>query len=936
MKSVVFGVAPAGRCLGAAGLRSFGNPRPISALILILLIHLPSPGTVVALDSVVSASGRVDALHQLLLRHGFGDGSAGALAPFRFGPGSRLDAQRAQEETNREYRGIDYSTLLGGVGEDVINDIVIRDDGVIYVAGQTNSLDFLADPGSTRFLGSDAFVIKLAPDGQSILATRVLGGSGDLDIALALRLVGGHLYMVGSTNSDDLPVSADAQQRQYGGNTDGFVAKLDEEDLSVEYVSYLGGSGTDAVTGIARSAADEVVLVGLTTSGDFLAECGRRLDSFLLRIDTGDLGVRGSLCLGGSGDEFPLAVSVDEIRGYTVIVGSTNSTDFPLEQPLQASFAGGENDAYITLVDRMGQIRSSTYWGGSEGDQAWGVATASDGDTYIVGTSYSPDFPVSPGLEMGLSGIFAGFVVRLRIQDDGLLSMRYSRLLGGHAPSLAGTGAYGVALDGADHPVIVGATDAVDFPVTLAPQPNYAGFGDGYVTMLNPDGQVEFSTFLGGSLIDNPNAVAVHGGAIVVAGVTQSSDFPLVAPVQGRPYGSDAFVTRISNEPVALECLYVASPQDKSVTIVDTSRRRVTGALSAASLAPNIVKMAASADGRLYVLEGDPVNGPNLSVTDGEASRGVAVLDTATGAFLGRFGSFASPSDLFVSHDGQEVDVIDAGGLTSFDAAQQQSLAMIPLVEPSRAAFDVTTGTAYVLTNNGSHIAVVDVPLRRIVRDMPLDRASLALDVAVAPTARLLLVVESLESRLVVRDALSGTVQWSVPVGPGAHVVTLSANERLAFVGHRYGSGWVTVIDMIAKQVIALLSFESGVEDLAVTPDGAFAFVTTGAQEQSWVIDVRTLQVIASIPIGGSAEKVAIGASWNRCRVETPCDGDCNNDGNVRVNELVTMVGILLGTLERSACPSLGNNGDPIAIDYVIRAVRASLEGCSCCAIPPR
>lgn len=818
-------------------------------------------------------------------------------------------------------RGIDYSTYFGGQGSDVIHGIVVGDDGAIYVAGGTTSLDFLEDGSTARYGGFDPFVLLLAPDGRQVVRSKVISGSGDFDLALAVYLQGDMLYVAGSTNSSDFPITADAVQLDYRGHVDGFLLKLNAHDLATVYSTYIGGSGGDSVSGVAANALGEVFLTGVTTSSDFpvgsaQAACRVDGDAFLLKLDPSLSSLDYGVCVGGSGEDSPRALELYDDGGEAVLVGVTESSDFPTRQALQPEFGGAENDAFVAVIDQQsGELISATYWGGSFGDEAFGVAMDSSGAAYVVGLSDSLDFPVTRAFDGPPAAELRGFISKFVLGDGHSMSLGYSRLLGGTAPSFFGTAALGVVVDAAGSPVVVGNTNSPDFPVQHAPQPGYAGFGDTFVTVLSgDDGEMGFSTFVGGSLLDTAYGVAVAGDAIYVAGVTQSTDFPVVQPFQGRPYGGDAFLTRIVSHRVASVCLYVTNGNAASVTVLDAARRHTVGVLGDGMLAPSVSAIAVASDGgSAYILERSGV--------------GVAVVDTKTGEVVRRFGTFMIPRDLFLSRDGGTAYVIDEAGLTDFDAANGEPLTTVPMFQASRAAVDQAGGVAYVLGDNGSHVYVIELSDPQIIRDFALGPGSLAVDVALAPQEQLVLVVESLLSQLVARDTGSGAVRWQVPIGPGAQTVVVSPDERLSFVGHRYGTGAVTVVDMGAQRVVALLSFESSVEDLAVTPDGASLYITTGAAGQVWVVDIKTLQVIGSIPIGRPTEKVALGTSRNGCQVEIPCDGDCNGDGEVKVAELVTAVGISLGTVDRSACASLGDS-DPVTIDYLVGAVRSSLEGC--------
>src|SRR5205814_1723564 len=74
------------------------------------------------------------------------------------------------------------------------------------------------------------------------------------------------------------------------------------------------------------------------------------------------------------------------------------------------------------------------------------------------------------------------------------------------------------------------------------------GNADAFVTKLNANGTLGYSTYLGGSGGDSGQAVAVDpGGTAFVTGGTTSGDFPTLSPFQ-RTFGGtqDAFVARLT------------------------------------------------------------------------------------------------------------------------------------------------------------------------------------------------------------------------------------------------------------------------------------------------------------------------------------------------------------------------------------------------------
>lgn len=65
------------------------------------------------------------------------------------------------------------------------------------------------------------------------------------------------------------------------------------------------------------------------------------------------------------------------------------------------------------------------------------------------------------------------------------------------------------------------------------------------------------------------------------------------------------------------------------------------------------------------------------------------------------------------------------------------------------------------------------------------------------------------------------------------------------------------------------------------------------------------------------------------------CPGDCNGDGQVRVEELVSGVGLALDGGAVESCAALDGNGDgAIGIDELVRAVTALLGGCPATPTP--
>ena len=183
-----------------------------------------------------------------------------------------------------------YSTYLGGSGDDAVMAIAADATGAAYVTGFTTSSNFPVSSNAAQknftgpsgvsgikgFAWGDAFVAKLAPSGSSLVWATYLGGSDD-DAGMAIAVdPGGNVIVGGFANSTNLKVTADAQQKAFGGTNgppnfsdpsgDAFLAKVSPDGASFLYLSYYGGNASDAITALALDGLGNVIVGGTTTS----------------------------------------------------------------------------------------------------------------------------------------------------------------------------------------------------------------------------------------------------------------------------------------------------------------------------------------------------------------------------------------------------------------------------------------------------------------------------------------------------------------------------------------------------------------------------------------------------------------------------------------------------------------------------------------------
>ena len=258
-----------------------------------------------------------------------------------------------------------------------------------------------------------------------------------------------------------------------------------------------------------------------------------------------------STYLGGSGGELSGGIAVDSV-GAVYVSGETISTDFPTAgNPFMRSMPNGVRDAFVSKLNGDGSaLLYSTYLGGtisagSPVSDSTDIAIDGSGDAFVFGNTDTTDFPTAGSLQHDYSHGDGGvFVAELNPTGSGLI---YSTLLGGTNSNSS----FGMARDASGNVYITGQTGSTDFPTLNAFEPSYPAGSllTGFVSKLNTNGQLAYSSYLGGNNLDQPEDIAVDSsGDAYVAGNTQSTNFPTAgAPLQRNLQGQqNAFVSEIS------------------------------------------------------------------------------------------------------------------------------------------------------------------------------------------------------------------------------------------------------------------------------------------------------------------------------------------------------------------------------------------------------
>ena len=298
-----------------------------------------------------------------------------------------------------------YSTYLGGIGTDSGSGIAIDAAGNAYVVGTTSSADFPTQNAfqPTKGAQQDAFIAKINSSGTALVYATYLGGNNvDEGNGIAVDSAG-NAYITGDTQSTNFPIQSSFRSSN-AATVDAFVTKLNPAGSALVYSTYLGGSGSDYGTGIAVDSSGSAYVTGYTGSKDFpvvspiqpkLVSTGD--DVFVTKFNPSGLALVYSTYLGGGGEDAPNALAIDQ-TGNVYITGRTNSSDFPLTNPIQNTRVAF--DMFVTEINAAGSATLfSTYIGGAASESGRGIAVDQLGNIHVAGEGASTNFPVVKPLQ---------------------------------------------------------------------------------------------------------------------------------------------------------------------------------------------------------------------------------------------------------------------------------------------------------------------------------------------------------------------------------------------------------------------------------------------------------------------------------------------------------------------------------------------------------
>lgn len=414
---------------------------------------------------------------------------------------------------------------------------------------------FSHKPFTLLFLIFIVFNIQGQELNPKITLSTYYGNTGidDAD-AVAVDLLG-NTYLGCHSNSQNLP-GIIKYPYTLSNSMDAFIIKLNIEGTDIGYITHLGGTKWEAIQGLISDSQSNIYAVGTTDSSDFPVDT----DSFQPNH-------------GGKKDAFVVKInsegkivwstflggSNDEDGRYINIdkydnvhvVGWTASKDFPTTNKALQSKSAGGIDAFITTLNSDGKILTSTYLGGSGDDIGFSIKFDNYDQLYIGGTTSSLDFPIKNAIQNENKGENDAFFA---IINKNRSAINFSTYWGGEGNDQL----KGIDLDSLGNIYIMGFTHSLNFPITKnALQKKLNGGMDIFISKFNiQNSSIAYSTYLGGNKRDRPRNFAIDlAGNAYIVGKTSSDNFPTTSYTKSKRNGeSNAFISLLNKN--GLNLLY--------------------------------------------------------------------------------------------------------------------------------------------------------------------------------------------------------------------------------------------------------------------------------------------------------------------------------------------------------------------------------------------
>lgn len=319
-------------------------------------------------------------------------------------------------------------------------------------------------------------------------------------------------------------------------------------DPEIEWSTFFGGSDRDAAMNIEIDDESNVYVDHLIRSIDIPATPGTLKvktstdEDICISKMTKDGELIWSTIIGGSDID---GSNVMDVRDTIIwIMADCHSSDFPVTPDAFQKTLGGYVDIVLVRLSSSGKLMYSTYYGGNGYDGNLDCEIDKYYNVWFAGRTTCKNLPITSNADRtGNDSFYDGFILKF----DNSNKRVYASYFGG----LNDDSIENMTLDTEGNPAVTGWTTGYYFPTTNnAFQKTFGGDTDAFLTKLDTNGKIIWSSYFGGKGFDiGSNLTSDLDGNFILYGYTNSSDIF----VSGNAFqkqnagGMDAFIAKFDN-----------------------------------------------------------------------------------------------------------------------------------------------------------------------------------------------------------------------------------------------------------------------------------------------------------------------------------------------------------------------------------------------------
>ena len=426
---------------------------------------------------------------------------------------------------------IEWSTYYGGTALDGFRDLTTDDLGNVYAIGSTESTDIVSVANAHQAVNNGQVDVILSKfDNAGVLIWSTYFGGAGVDNGQGIDIdINGNVVITGTTSSAaNFAFGSNVHQSVHHGDRDMFVAKFDPNGTLL-WASYLGGPEGESANDVITDSQGNIIITGWSASSAQVAFNGPDLTYSGGNTWGGDIviakfnpngGILWSTYRGDIDDDLGLQVKVN-LNDEIFVSGWTSS---PINIATPGTWqdtkvnANNTTDAFLTKLDRNGNILWSSYYGGQENEYGDALHIDDNGFIYLGGpTNTTSGITTSGTWQSSNGGNYDGFLTKFDANGQ--------RLWGTYYGGNGNDDIYGIDVNTNGDIFITGTTaSSSNIATTNAHQEILGGNKDAFIAQLSPQGQRIWASYLGGNVDESCYGISVFQNAqIFISGAAASN-----------------------------------------------------------------------------------------------------------------------------------------------------------------------------------------------------------------------------------------------------------------------------------------------------------------------------------------------------------------------------------------------------------------------------